>query len=632
MRIESIYAENFQGYSTLSLAGLSKYNTFLLLGDNGAGKSSILEIILYNIFGISMRENKSDLVNINTDTMVTKCTYLVEEGKVVIERGMNKGSTSLNVMVDGKDVTLRKIEDTENLILSKYIPITANLFKKSHLFRANVLETETDKTSKLSIADLIEELFNVNELDEYKKISTQYRLKLDHSFKKGIVNVNQYISQINKLKRIKEDAEEELTGIIDEKQSVIDEQRKEMEELNIKLKKYEPKLPLLTEEVTTLDEKARKYSNKKHSLMGEIESYKKQYGENKKIFDLDICPYCKQPITQEKKQELAEKMKEVKDGVSEIKESIALLTEKENNIRNELNDKKDKQNKIKEGLDKIKNRLYVLKSNVSNLEQDIKSLSNKTSQTGKVDAEIKIIRKKLKRVIGAMTHNSYHYSIADDLVKILSEGSDFRYFFINLDGFNEITQKYVKFFNLKFDVRLEVNEKSKIVPIITPHYSTESILKFAQLSQGQKRKTVLVLLMSIISFLLTDNKHLRILFFDEVLDSLDTEGVDSVIQYVNMLKDNKEIQSFFISHSHLSKIVDGDFFDKIFWVNQNDAGVSQIQEFDFNAIAEEDINEILYKSDDFAKSGIAKKELKNMLKEEKFRLILNYELLRELMN
>ena len=40
----------------------------------------------------------------------------------------------------------------------------------------------------------------------------------------------------------------------------------------------------------------------------------------------------------------------------------------------------------------------------------------------------------------------------------------------------------------------------------------------------------------------------------------------------------------------------------------------------------------MYKSDEFAKSGINKKEMKKMSKDEKFRLVLNYELLRELMN
>jgi len=622
MKVKSIYAENFQAYNTIQLQDLDKFHTFALLGDNGAGKSSVLEILLYNIFGITMRGKLKNLMNINAKSMNTICEYIVGEETLKIERGMNNTASFLKVFVNGKEKGLKSIENTQNFILNKYFSMSENLFKKSHLFRSNILEEENDKTSKLSISDLVEELFSVKELDKAKEVMTNFRVNLDRSFKRGLNLVNQYTSQVDNLKRIKEDAEVESVSIIENKREILTKQKEELEIIKEKYKEINLEYTKRAENLDKDDATLSSLSENKYKISASISSKESIYRENNKIFSLDTCPFCKQPISQEKKKTLKEVMDGVVSEINNMKQDMTIMEGKIRALQELKQKSREEVNSFKDKADKLKVQFQVLKGNISNLEAEISELSNKKPNTTKVDEEISKINLKMKKMIGVMTANSYFYDYADKMVKILSEGSEFRYFFINLDGFNQIIKKYAKFFGLKFGIQLSIDAKSQIIPTITPTYSPTKTLEYSQLSQGQKRKTVLVLLMSIITFLLNDKRHLKMLFFDEVLDNLDVEGVDAMMNYIQHLKEQQDIQVFFISHSHLSKILQNNFFDKIFWAYQSGAGVSNIYELKLDSISDDLLTEVL--SSEKSLEGVI---IESLNRSEKLNLVLGNGLL-----
>ena len=622
MKVKSIYAENFQAYNTIHLQDLDKFHTFALLGDNGAGKSSVLEILLYNIFGITMRGKLKNLMNINAKSMNTICEYIIGEETLKIERGMNNTASFLKVFVNGKEKGLKSIENTQNFILNKYFSMSENLFKKSHLFRSNILEEENDKTSKLSISDLVEELFSVKELDKAKEVMTNFRVNLDRSFKRGLNLVNQYTSQVDNLKRIKEDAEVESVSILENKREILTKQKEELEIIKQKYKEINLEYTKRAENLDKDDATLSSLSENKYKISANISSKESIYRENNKIFSLDTCPFCKQPISQEKKKTLKEVMDGVVSEINNMKQDMTTMESKIKALQEVKQKSREEVNSFKDKADKLKVQFQVLKGNITNLEVEISELSNKKPNTTKVDEEISKINSKMKKMIGVMTANSYFYDYADKMVKILSEGSEFRYFFINLDGFNQIIKKYAKFFGLKFGIQLSIDAKSQIIPTITPTYSPTKTLEYSQLSQGQKRKTVLVLLMSIITFLLNDKRHLKMLFFDEVLDNLDVEGVDAMMNYIQHLKEQQDIQVFFISHSHLSKILQNNFFDKIFWAYQSGSGVSNIYELKLDSISDELLTEVL--SSEKSLEGVI---IESLNRSEKLNLVLGNGLL-----
>jgi len=187
MKIKQINLTNFLSFKTLLLDDLDKYKTFALLGENGAGKSSILEAFLYNLYNISMRGNLDTLVHFNCGNMETDFIYINGDNTLRIVRGLKKAGQKyqsyLKVFLNNKDISMDTSGVTQEGIIKKFINVSQNMFLKSHLFKANILET--DSGNKLNITDLIEELFNMKELDIALEKSTNYRLLMD-SLLKGV--------------------------------------------------------------------------------------------------------------------------------------------------------------------------------------------------------------------------------------------------------------------------------------------------------------------------------------------------------------------------------------------------------------------------------------------------------------
>src|SRR5664280_1476855 len=57
MRIERIEIENFMSYKKNTVVDLSKLNLFAIVGDTGAGKSSLIDAICYALYGKITRTN-----------------------------------------------------------------------------------------------------------------------------------------------------------------------------------------------------------------------------------------------------------------------------------------------------------------------------------------------------------------------------------------------------------------------------------------------------------------------------------------------------------------------------------------------------------------------------------------------
>ena len=83
-----------------------------------------------------------------------------------------------------------------------------------------------------------------------------------------------------------------------------------------------------------------------------------------------------------------------------------------------------------------------------------------------------------------------------------------------------------------------------------------SIIQYISLSGGEKRKINLAVMLGLKDLLLlTDNSHVNLLFFDEVAENIDEEGVDGLHQLLQEIKKTKTI--FIITHNkHLKTLLD----------------------------------------------------------------------------
>ena len=117
----NIEVTNFSSYKHEILDFTKLSNIFLVMGENGAGKSSIIDIITTAIFnqchGVDSRgSGMDDLIHQGEDSFKIDYTFQMDNHiyRIIRERKKNKGQ-SLNLYIDNNDFT-GKLQETQQRI------------------------------------------------------------------------------------------------------------------------------------------------------------------------------------------------------------------------------------------------------------------------------------------------------------------------------------------------------------------------------------------------------------------------------------------------------------------------------------------------------------------------------------
>lgn len=116
---QSITVCNFQSYEgeyTLDF----NFKQAIICGANGSGKSSIIiDPILFALFGTT-RSDREDVINDNYDNCYVKYIFMKNEVYTVIRtlKRANASNMTLTVFQDGKDISERRLTDTQELLSS----------------------------------------------------------------------------------------------------------------------------------------------------------------------------------------------------------------------------------------------------------------------------------------------------------------------------------------------------------------------------------------------------------------------------------------------------------------------------------------------------------------------------------
>ncbi len=148
---------------------------------------------------------------------------------------------------------------------------------------------------------------------------------------------------------------------------------------------------------------------------------------------------------------------------------------------------------------------------------------------------------------GIKNSNKTWYEVMRFWEKAFSEQGVIKYIISNiLEYFNERCNYYLSYLtNSKYFVEFdqELNEKIE---------TDGRLVQYISLSGGEKRKINLAIMLGLKDLLLlTDKSHVDLLFFDEVAENIDEEGVLGLHQLFQEIKKNKTI--FVITHNKYLK-------------------------------------------------------------------------------
>ena len=516
---------------------LNRVPSVLITGQNGSGKSTILDALCYGIFGKPYRNiNKPQLMNtVNEKNLEVEVEFEINGVDYKVVRGIkpNKFEIYRNKKLMPHDAAIKdyqkKLEDIIGLNYRAFTQIVILGSARYQSFmdlptndRRVIIEEILDITVFSKMNNILKSRAQNTELDIKENEYQKEILKTKISGQKGLIN--------NLVNRSKESEEK----ILQEKNK-IDGQ---INLIEIKISKSDSDINLLTlidvndlqDKLSTAKFKGQQIKQKRAEVDSKIKFYKNH----------DHCYVCEQDIDNGLKTKqvtiLSEEAKKLEDLKPVVISTYQTLEEK---IReaHEVQQQYDSILEVRRDLVNQKKALFTLYSNLEVRTQESDSISLKQAQKEltEYDIEFKILEKQ--------SHNlaelKHYYEICRILLR--DDGIKAKIIKQYLPVMNQLINQYLDRMGANYSFHLDESFNE----VIKSRY--RDTFSYASFSEGEKMRIDLALMFTWREIAkLKNSVNTNLLIMDEVGDSsLDAEATDVLWDILGGL-DNTNV--FVISH------------------------------------------------------------------------------------
>jgi len=538
---------------------LDRNSTTLIIGENGAGKSTILDALCFGLFGKPFRNiNKPQLLNsVNGSAALVEVEFRVGTKKVKVVRGIKPNIFEIHVngKLYNQDANSRDYQKyleqqilklnyrsfTQVVILGSSTFIPFMQLKSKH--RREVVEEILD-IQIFSIMNMLLKTQLKTIVDDMREVDYQYNLTNEK-----ITLQEKYIDEMFMHKE----------KLIQEKTSLIGGNEEEVFKKNLDIKFHTEKNIELLNQITDNDS-----VNIKHNKLKDIQSQlKEKHRAHTKLVGFfesnEDCPTCQQHIDEIFKTDMIDKKQgeadRVDSGLKELKDELHKVISRQNNI-------KDIADKIRE------NEVHVAKENSSliQLEKFNATLQSEIDQliAGEINKGDHNKLDELKQILsGFDIHKSKlreDKTYAEAARNMLQDtGIKTKVIKQYLPIMNRLINTYLT--SMEFYVNFTLNESFE--ETIKSRYRDE--FTYDSFSEGEKMRIDLALLFTWRAVAKMKNStNTNLLILDEIFDSsLDGTGTDEFLKILNTLGDENV---FVISHKQdalADKFKDTIKFEKI---------------------------------------------------------------------
>ena len=529
-----IYFKNIRWKNLLSTGNqfteiqLNKTSTTLIVGENGSGKSTVLDALCFGLFSKPFRRiNRPQLINsINDGGLLVEIEFEVGSKSYMVRRGIKKNI--FEIFVNGQRLNQdAKTQDQQEYLEKTILKLNYKSFTQIVLLGANhyipfmQLKSQDRKGIVEDLLDI--QIFSVmNGLLRYKiseNKEEQQNVEVNRKLSAGHISTTEEV--INDIKKTKKNQ-------IQQNERDIAKNEEEMTSLNTKIQKL---MDSISNDKTaqTLKELEGYQDGIERKMMAaekEIEFYEQN----------DTCSTCSQELSEEHKTKMISAhhgiMHQSKGGLWELGNKIKDLKKRLEEVTN-----------IQTSIGTYQVQVQAISSYIKKLQDQIKEIEGREDDIDEKIKKLKELKDEFKSCVEQLEKLSGQKQLYETATVLLKDtGIKTRIIKQYLPIMNTLINKYLA--SMDFFVSFNLDEKFE--ESIKSRHRDE--FTYDSFSEGEKMRIDLALLFTWRTIAKMKNSvNTNLLILDEVFDSsLDTNGTDEFLKILNHLTGKQNI--FIISH------------------------------------------------------------------------------------
>ena len=525
---------------------LNRSPNTLIVGENGSGKSTILDALCYVLFSKPFRKvSKKQLVNsVNQKGTSMEVEFSIGKNHYKIHRTIKTyGSQPFEIYINDKLVDQTgDSRDYQEFLESNILKLNFKSFTQIVILGSSSFVPFMQLTSPQR-KEIIEDLLDIKIFSAMNVLLKDKVTENKNKVQELKYQVKLTEEKINVQKKFIEEIRKSQTDKIDANDNEIKKSKDSIQRHKAKIEQLQSQIEELQESIKDHD-KLQNKMGKVSVIESSLETKIKRLKEDIQFYETnDQCPTCSQSLTPEFKKKAIEgknnKLQETIKGMEDLGKEYEKIKEQVSNMSNVTGLVTNKQSLISSEHGNIN----ALNNYIEKLGEENKNISNDRSDIGKENKKLSTLVSTLSNQNKSqeeLTHNKQMFEVAAMMLR--DQGIKTKIIKQYVPIMNKLINKYLAAMDFFVDFQLDEN----FVEVIKSRHRDE--FTYDSFSEGEKMRIDLALLFTWRSIARMKNStNTNLLILDEVFDaSLDNNGCDEFLKLLHQLGSDQNV--FVISH------------------------------------------------------------------------------------